>query len=289
MVNQIDGPQGECQAMSLEPLYRPEGSNPAYQLRYTWTGWPSDGRPPVADVLPGLLPLWAADGLNLLEHAWTEGDVKLAFSTRPDVSPVFVAARAKGRLQHALSQTSGCFSGFSRKVAVRSVGDNSTHDVEAYIARQVAKEHFVDPRFEQLMTEFTVVCPQVDLSVPSESARGRYWYNLHLVLVVAQRDRIADRRPLEIIRDSCFDIARKKGHLIAALSVMPDHLHVALRGNIQSSPQEIALGFQNNLAFRLGQVRIWRDGFYVGTFSEYDMGAIRIRSRRSCAEARRPA
>ena len=99
--------------------------------------------------------------------------------------------------------------------------------------------------------------------------------------MVAQRDRITDRRPLAIIRDSCFDIARKKGHSIAAMSVMPDHLHVVLRGNIESSPQEIALSFQNNLAYRLGQIRIWHDGFYAGTFSEYDMGAIRAMTRQS--------
>ncbi len=61
---------------------------------------------------------------------------------------------------------------------------------------------------------------------------------------------------------------------------MPDHLHMALRGNIQDSPQEIALGFQNNLAHLLGQTPIWREGFYVGTFSEYDMGAVRVRAER---------
>jgi hypothetical protein len=56
---------------------------------------------------------------------------------------------------------------------------------------------------------------------------------------------------------------------------MPDHLHLALRGNIDSSPLDIALGFQNNLAYAMGQVPIWQEGFYAGTFSEYDMGAIR--------------
>ena len=56
---------------------------------------------------------------------------------------------------------------------------------------------------------------------------------------------------------------------------MPDHLHAALCGNIQHSPQEIALAFQNNLAYALGQIKLWADTFYVGTFSEYDMWAIR--------------
>ncbi len=56
---------------------------------------------------------------------------------------------------------------------------------------------------------------------------------------------------------------------------MPDHLHAALRGNHAHSPNEIADAFQNNLAFGLGQARIWEDSFYVGTFSEYNMEAIR--------------
>ncbi len=130
------------------------------------------------------------------------------------------------------------------------------------------------------MEEFTVCCPEVDLKQPSESLHGRYWYNLHVVLVAAKRDRITDRKNLATIRDGCFRIAAKKGHAIARLALVPDHLHLALRGNIEQSPQEIALGFQNNVAYLLGQVRIWDDGFYTGTFSEYDFGAIRAAIRR---------
>jgi hypothetical protein len=54
---------------------------------------------------------------------------------------------------------------------------------------------------------------------------------------------------------------------------MPDHLHMALRGAITASFQETALSFQNNLAYALGQTAIWQPGFYVGTFSEYDIRA----------------
>ena len=45
---------------------------------------------------------------------------------------------------------------------------------------------------------------------------------------------------------------------IAALSVMPDHRHAALRGALAASPQEIALTFQNNIAYALGQNAIWQ-------------------------------
>ena len=68
--------------------------------------------------------------------------------------------------------------------------------------------------------------------------------------------------------------------MIAALSVMPDHLHMALRGNIEWSPAEIALVFQNGLA-RAAGCRVWQDWYYAGTFSEYDLDVIRRIARQS--------
>jgi len=232
-------------AMQPQPLYQPHHVHPAFELRYSWTGWPA--RSPFdedAAVLTEVSPLWETDGMRLLERYWSNDRVQLTFSTTPEVSPSFLAGRAKGRLQHAL-------------------------------ASQVARTRFADPSFRALMKEFTIVCDGVDLSGPTESAHGRYWYNLHVVLVTAERYRVVDRPRLTILRDHSLKIAEKKGYRISRLSVMPDHLHVSLRGSIQHGPREIALAFQNNLAYALGQVRIWADTFYVGTFGEYDMRAIR--------------
>jgi REP element-mobilizing transposase RayT len=217
--------------------------------------------------------------MRFLEQSSSDCEVQLAFSALPRVSPVVFAQRAKGRLQNDLRKSSLAFPGFSRKVSVRSIGENSRQQVEDYIDAQVGKERFVDSRFEADVRQFAVRCPEVDLSQPTESAHGRYWYNLHLVLVAAERNPTYDTGCLAKIRDGCFAIARKKGHRIGILSVLPTHVHIAMRGNIKHSPQEIALGFQNNLAYLLGQIRIWRAGYYVGTFSEYDMGAIRARVR----------
>jgi len=266
------------EVLSRQPraLYDPARVKPAYQLRFSWTGWPSRG--PFAETPTELLSsveaLWERDGLRLLEHRWTEEYVQLLFSATPAVSPTLLAARAKGRLDHAL-RNADLPMDFSRKVAVRSVGDNTRAEVEAYIEQQVAKERFVDPRFERALQEFTVVNPDVDLSEPAASARGRYWYNLHLVLVVEERLRIGDLKCLATIRDSCFPIAEQKGYAISRLSVMPDHLHVALRADHQRSPNETVYAFQNNLAYVVGQRHLWEDTFYVGTFGEYDMDAVR--------------
>jgi REP element-mobilizing transposase RayT len=199
--------------------------------------------------------------------------VQILFSVTPNVSPTFFCQRVKGRLQHALRQC-GTPVDFSRKVSFRSLGENTSEVVENYIQGQVGKADFADPRFRETMRRFTVVSDNVRLAEPSESNSGRYWYNLHVVLVVAARFRITDTMQLERLRDTAFTVAEEAGHRIAALSVMPDHVHMALRGDIERSPEEIALAFQNRLA-RAAGCRVWQDGFYVGTFSEYDLDVIR--------------
>lgn len=262
--------------MHPAPLYSALPDKTAYQLRFAWTAWPSSPRfeETPSDLIETTKPHWETDGLRLLEHRWNVEQVQILFSCKPDVSPVYIATRAKGRLDHALRQAAINIE-FRRKVALRSVGDNTRHDVETYIEGQVAKERFADPRFAEAMAEFTREFPDVDLSQPIESARGRYWYNLHVVLVIESRWRIGDMRTLRLLCDQCGRIAAKKGHAISRLSVMPNHLHLALRGNIDESPSDIALSYQNNLAYALGQKRIWSDGFYVGTFSEYTTQAVR--------------
>ncbi len=261
--------------MLPQPLYAAESANPAYCLRYCWTGFPSTMFTlPSEAVLRKIKPLWEADGLRLLEHRWSEEKIQLTFSASTEVSPTFVAHRAKGRLQYAL-RTAGSPQRFSRKVSVRSLGNNTSQTVEEYIRNQVASERFADPSFEATLCDLIYHDPGVDLAKPTASAHGRYWYNLHLVLVVAKRHRIQNTSFLEIIRDGCLRIAAVRGHRISTMSVLPDHLHLALRCNIVRSPSEVANCFQNNLAFLAGQSPIWEPNYYVGTFGEYTMNAVR--------------
>ena len=262
--------------MPPPPLYQPRSEDGAYHLRYAWTGWPSGGT--FAERPTGLIretqQHWERDGLRVLKHRWTERMVQIVFSATPDASPEFVAARAKGRLDHALRRA-GREIPFSRKVTLRGVGDNTRRDLDDYLARQVSKERFADSRYAEMMAEMTVVDPEIDLTAPAESARGRYWYNLHLVLVVAGRLRIRELALLRSLRDAFFKIAAKKGHDVARLSVMPDHLHAALRPHSHETPLEVVFAYQNNLAHLTRQGRIWSDGYYVGTFGEYTTQAVR--------------
>jgi REP element-mobilizing transposase RayT len=263
--------------MLPEPLYRPADLNAAYQLRYGWTGWPSTVPLPselLAHVLPDIAPEWENDGLRVLESTLTPGQLRLTLSATPRVSPVLLASRVKGRIQHHCRRN-GFRVDFSRKLAVRSLGDPRRAQVEAYIRNQVPNEPLADERFRALLTSFTVVNPAVDLSQPTESNSGRYWYNLHLVLVVGERYRIGEAATLGKIRDTVLRICVKKGYAASTAAVLPDHLHLAVRGAIAQAPEEIALSFLNNLAYALGQRPWWQVGYYAGTFGEYGMAAVR--------------
>jgi len=262
--------------MPPQPLYDPAKIEPAYQLRYSWTGWTSRGAklpepPPSFDELN---KQWEKDGLRALEQRTFDESIQILFSVTPAVSPVHLAARAKGRLDHAF-RSAGKPMTWSRKLAVRAVGNNTRDDVEQYISRQVEKEGFGDPRHSEWLSQYTIEDASIDLSSPTESGSGRYWNNLHVVLVVDGRFRFCDSAPLQTIRDGCLRIAKAKGHAISRLSVMPEHLHVAMRAPIDKSPNDVVHAYQNNLAFYLNHGRVWRDTFYVGTFGEYGMSAVR--------------
>jgi REP element-mobilizing transposase RayT len=256
------------------PLYRLTPANGVYRLQYSWTGWPFNkgdfGETPT-HLIARTSPLWKKDGLTVLEYRWLPEHVQILFQATPGVAPTFVAARAKGRLDHAL-RTAGIDMWLSRKTSIRALGDNTRHDVEAYVEHQVDKERFVDPQFEDGLTDLQVVNNEVDLAKPVFSAHGKYWYNLHVVFVTEQRIRLRELQQLRTIRDATLKIAAKKRHAVSRLAVMPDHLHVALRPQIEESPLQVAFAYLNNLGHMVG--RLWQEGYYVGSFGEYSANVV---------------
>lgn len=263
--------------MTPQPHYLAEDIDPNYRLYYDWTGWPSKTSLPAEPDDPffdALADQWEGDGIRPLEWNWSSQQVQLCASVQPSVAPVTLAARLKGRLQHALRKA-GTPVKFSRKLSVVTVGESSSQKVGTYIEGQVDREEFADPAFAEFLEQFTVCNTAVDLSDATKTGSGRYWYNLHIVLVCRDRYRVTDEDSLTTLRDGSLKISEKKGHRIARLSVMPDHLHMALRGDVSQSPEEIALAYMNNLAHLMGQVLFFEPSYHVSTFGEYDMWAIR--------------
>ena len=262
----------------MRPIYTPQTIRLVHNLRYDWNGWLSDRDAAFPASLSAAMeacrPLWQSDGMILDTWQTRKAQLQCLFTVRPQVSPAACSQRTKGRLQHALRRHGTPIS-FARNIGFRSLGDNTREIVGDYIKRQAFKSDYVDPRFKAWLEQFNLANQAVHLAEPAATGHGRYWYALHLVIVV--RDRrfpMTRRETFETVRDHCFRIADDKGYEVGGVSVMPDHVHLAVRGNIEHSPEEMALAYLNGLSFALGNNRCWSEECYVGTFSEYRVNEI---------------
>ena len=247
-----------------------------HHLFHSWTGWPTAGlfpSSPPAAFFEALAAAWKTDGLELQSRAWTPEQIQLTFQTSPEIAPTFLAARVKGRLQHALRQA-GLPCEFSRKTAVRSLGDNRSPAVESYLRNQTGRAELLDERYRVTLQAAGFEDAAVDLSAPTETTKGRYWYNLHLVAVMADRFRIGKEDFLNKVRAGVFAWAQETESRLKAFSLMPDHVHVATRGNPEQSPLELAEALWRSLN-RAAGCGLMGENLYAGTFSEYGLGAVR--------------
>jgi len=250
-----------------------------HHLFYSWAGWPSEEafppEPPAA-FFNALAAAWKLDGLELRSRAWTPEQIQMTFRAEPQMAPVFLAARVKGRLQHALRQA-GRPCDFSRKIAVRSLGDNRSPEVECYLRKQAVRAELVDERYRATLRAAGFEDAAMDLTTPTETKSGHYWFNLHLVAVTADRFRIGKEDFLDKVRAGVFAWAGETGCRLKAFAPMPDHVHVAARGNPERSPLELAEALWRSLNEAAGCC-LMGENLYVGTFSEYGVGATRGRT-----------
>ena len=247
-----------------------------HHLFHSWSGWPAGGvfPPKPSDVFfEALAAAWKTDGLELQSSAWTPTQIQLTLKTAPGVAPVFLAARVKGRLQHALRRA-GTPCRFSRKIAVRSLGDNRSPEVGTYLRRQAVRAELVDERYRATLQAAGFEDAAMDLAVPVKTGSGRYWFNLHLVAVTAGRFRIGKEDFLDKVRTGVFAWAEETGCRLKAFAPMPDHVHVAVQGDPERSPLELAEALWGSLNCAAG-CGLMGENLYAGTFSEYGLGAIK--------------
>ena len=246
-----------------------------HSLTFSWTGWPHDRAefPDVpASLFEGLVPLWRGDGFDVLLTEASGGKIQVTAGVLPDVAPAFFAARIKGRLDHAFRKAA-IPAAFSRKVGARTLAMNTRPVVENYLRTQVDRSDLADPRYRASLKAASFEDPGVDLAVPSETNSGRYWYDLHLVFVTADRYRYGAKEFWSAMREAFLAAAREDGCVVKALAVMPDHVHIALRGNVALSPREIGTRLFTRTR-RTAGFRVWRESFYAGSVGEYSLSVI---------------
>jgi REP element-mobilizing transposase RayT len=255
------------------PIYTADNCTPAYHLRWSVALFARQRIPSVGTWLDQLTAAVELDGVRLLEHQLRSPDVHMfLISTKPPVEPSQIIWSVKGRLQHLIKASSP--RAFRRNFAVTSVGHSRREVVEAYLADQLGHHRMADPAVEQQLEEFQLTFPDVDLSRPQNSSHGQYVHNLHLVLVNQNRWSQAHRDELEITRNAVCAVANTNGHRLSRISLLADHLHVAMGCDYATSPQDVALLYLNSLAYSHGMKDIYQYSYYVGTFGEYDMGAV---------------
>ncbi len=256
-----------------DPIYTADNCRePAYQLNWSyslfWHAAPQDAA--------WLEPLQAAaegDGIRILQHEFGDKLVsQFLVSTRPDVAPQFIAQRLKGRLQHLVRATAP--TAFQRNYSIRSVGSANRATIDGYLKGQLEHHPSADGRVTEKLQRHQIHNSDVDLAQPSHTSHAIYWYNLHVVFVNDGRYREIHDEPLQILHDMIVKVSVAKSHGLSRAAILPDHIHLALRCKIDESPETVALSYLNNLAFALGMKRVFRLGYYVGTFGEYDLGAI---------------
>jgi REP element-mobilizing transposase RayT len=221
-----------------------------------------------------LADAWEQDGIRLLERKCLSDHWQATVSTKPATDPSLIVGRIKGRIDHRFRTQKIPFK-FSRKVSLRALGNNTTADIQGYIRRQVDSAQFCSLDFAHDLKQYTRVWQDEELHAPIEVSSGRYWYLLHLVLVVDGRHRIGSLDFLGHLFEGCQAIALERDYLLGGLSVMPDHVHLCLRGVVADSPEAIALGYMNESCRRLGVAGLWRPSYYVGTTGAYNMNAVR--------------
>jgi REP element-mobilizing transposase RayT len=259
----------------IAPTYTAANCHASYRLIWTVSVfWQAPF--PVASWPADTVRLLSREGLRVWSHRFlTDRTSQFLVSAVPSVSPAGVVRLLKGRLYSQMRHNQQAPAS-RRNYFISSVGRRSRRVIERYVESQLDHHRMADPRVQEFLGRFQVVGGSVDLSQPQSSSHGRYVYNLHLVLVHAARWMEVDGPSLARRNDMVLAAAARKGHRVSAIGVFADHIHVTLGCEVTQSPEDVALGYLNNLAYVEGMRPVYQAGYYVGTFGEYDLNAIRL-------------
>jgi REP element-mobilizing transposase RayT len=253
-------------------IYTSQNCPAAYQLNWSLSiFWhdpvvsPDSWLEPFKDVVEN-------DGVRILEHHLSATNVsQFLLSTKPQVSPSSAIRSVKGRLQYLVRQERP--KAFRRNYWIQSVGSADLDTIENYVASQIEHHSIADLRIRERLQRYQINDPRVDLSSVQRSSHGEFTYNLHLVLLNSERDIDVSEESLQITHDGILRISCKKGHRLSRAGITGDHLHITLGADVGESPTDVALAYLNNLAF-LHKKPVFQSGYFVGTFGQYDLGAI---------------
>ncbi len=258
----------------------------AYQLRWSLAIFPTGPIPQPSLWIAELSKACEADGIRILEATISPNhSLMLMLSTQPDVIPTAIVQRVKGRLQHLLRDR-GSIS-WRRNFRLSAIGDANARTADNYVADQSKHHPMPSSTSQQNFTELAWYDKSLDITQPVTSSHGQYALGLHVVLVHAERWRNADQRFLEITRSGILATLAHWNCAASRIALLADHVHFLMRLSYDVAPSKLILAVMNEVCDAHRGLRMWMDGFYVGTVGSYDMSAVR-RMTRSSHESRDP-
>jgi REP element-mobilizing transposase RayT len=262
-----------------DPSFTSQNTSCVHNLFYSWHAVLSELREfpsNTSEIIEQCIPLWANDGFECLQFNHKSTILQILCKVQPEISPEKFSQKIKGRLTYAFKQSS-VYLKFSRALGFRALGFNTSEIVKNYIKGQFRKEDLADSRYREVLKQFTESDNSILFAEAHKNKRSRYWYNIHLVIVIADRTLpLTKNVSFEKIKNLIPRIAEKHNHKVADFAIMPDHIHIALQADPKETPYEIGLSFLNNLTYAMKMRYFWRNEFYVGTFSEYSLNSLGI-------------
>ena len=211
--------------------------------------------------------------MRVIKHRLTTGQASQFFvSSKPQVTPADLIRSVKGRLQYIIRSDDP--KAFRRNYSLRSIGSATRTVVENYVAGQLGHHQMASPQVHERLARFQSSYPHVDLSKPTFSSHGQFWYNLHIVIVNEFRDMMVEEEVLRCLSNVIDAAALKHRHALSQRALLGDHIHMTMGCPIIQSPETIALGYLNNCAYACGMKPVFQFSYYVGTIGEYDRGAV---------------
>lgn len=254
-------------------LYNPTTCSIAYQLNWSLSVFCRSPIPQEKEWLELLCNATEPEGVRILEHRRKRLCVhQFLLSTKPEVSPSQVIRSVKGRLQHLVRAKVP--KAFQRNYWMQSVGSAKRDVVEAYVSSQLHHHQASDDRVQESLERFQYMDRLVDLSLPRHSGHGLFIHNLQVVIVNWGRCENTCEEVFTTIRDTAISVSRERGHLLSRIGLFTDHIHLTLGCGVNEAPIDVGVAYLNALAEAQGG-SVYQNGFYVGTFGDYDLGAIR--------------
>ncbi len=259
---------------TVEPTYTIDNCRAAYQLNWSLSLFWNQAALSGEQWLQDLQQVTERDGVRILEHRIAKSNVsQFLLSTTPTVAPAMAVRSVKGRLQHLIRKQQP--KAFRRNYSIHSTGSGNSQAIERYVESQLNHHRMADSRVQQRLERYQLHRPDIELSAVRNGTYGQFLYNLHIVLVHADRGVDVREEWLQRTTDTLCRAADKKGHLLSRASPVADHIHIMLGCDVTEPPADVVLSYMNNLSHVHGGRAIFQFGFYVGTFGRYDLNALR--------------